>query len=228
MRAVLPVLLALTTALTSLSSWAQDWQPTKEVDGVQLFAKSDPNEGLKSFKGVIRIKATMKQALAAVLVRETFHDWVYNMLEDRTLSSDNADQSYCYMWIKGVWPTSDRDTVAKVSVDQDPKTLAVSVVARSAEQNRVPQQKDRVRMTNMYSGFTVVPISATETEVQLEGVADPAGSIPNFVTNMVAGDLPAKTLSALKARLESGKVDVKALETVPFAQIAMQKIKLPQ
>ena len=228
MRAFTTTLMALAVASVSAFGHAADWQPTKEVDGVQLYAKNDSNEGLKSFKGVIRVKATMKQALAAVLVRESFPEWVYNMLEDKTLPTDNADQSYCYIWIKGVWPTSDRDAVARVTVEQDPKTLAVSVVARSTEQNRVPLYKDRVRMTNMYSGFTVVPVSATETEVQLEGVADPAGSIPNFVTNMVAGELPAKTLTALKARLEAGKVDVGVLTTVPFAQLSMQKIKLAQ
>lgn len=228
MRIFTTTLIALAVASVSTFGRAADWQPTKETDGVQLYAKNDSNEGLKSFKGVIRIKATMKQALAAVLVRESFHEWVFNMLEDRTLPTDNADQSYCYIWIKGVWPTSDRDTVARVTVEQDPKTLAVAVVAKSTEQNRVALQKDRVRMTNMYSGFTVIPISATETEVQLEGVADPAGNIPNFVTNMVAGDLPAKTLTALKARLEAGRVDVSVLDTVPFAQLSMQKIKLPQ
>jgi hypothetical protein len=228
MRAFTTTLIALAIASVSTYGRAADWQPTKERDGVQLYAKNDPNEGLKSFKGVIRIKASMKQALAAVLVRESFPEWVFNMLEDKTLPTDNADQSYCYMWIKGVWPTSDRDTVARVTVEQNPKTFAVAVVAKSTEQNRVPLQKERVRMTNMYSGFTVVPVSATETEVQLEGVADPAGSIPNFVTNMVAGDLPAKTLTALKARLEAGKVDISVLETVPFAQLSMQKIKLPQ
>jgi hypothetical protein len=166
--------------------------------------------------------------LAAVLVRETFPEWVFNIKEDRTLATDNADQSYCYIWINGVWPTDDRDTVARVTVDQDPQTLAVAIVARSSEQNRVPPQKGRVRMTNMYSGFTVIPVSANETEVQLEGVADPAGSIQSWVTNMVAADLPAKTLSALKARVEAGKVDLNALETVPFAKLSMQKIKLPQ
>lgn len=227
MRLVSNALVALAITASPLLAHADAWRATKELDGVQLYAKNDANDTLKSFKGVIRIKAPMKQALAAVLVRETFPEWVYNMLEDRTLADDNADQSYCYMWIKGVWPTSDRDTVARVTVEQDPKTLAVSVIARSADQHRVAPNKDRVRMTNMYSGFIVVPVSATETEVHLEGMADPAGNIPKFVTNMVAADLPAKTLSALKARLESGKVDASALETVPFAKISMQKIKLP-
>ncbi len=227
MRVFTTSLIALAVACVSSFANASDWQPTKEVDGVQLYAQRDANEDLKAFKGVIRVKAPMKQVLAAVLVRETFPEWVYNMLEDKTLPTDNADQSYCYIWIKGVWPTSDRDTVAKVTVEQDPKTLAVSVVARSKDQQRVPPQKDRVRMTTMYSGFTVVPVSANETEVQLEGVADPAGNIPNFVVNMVAADLPAKTLTALKARLEAGKVNIGALETTPFAQLSMQKIKLP-
>jgi hypothetical protein len=228
MRALTHTLMAIAIASTSLAVRAQEWQPNGESRGVQLFAKSNPDESLKTFRGVVRVKASMKQVLAAVLVRETFPEWVYNMLEDKTLPTDNADQSFCYIWIKGVWPTSDRDTVARVTVEQNPKTLAVSVIAKSDEQHRVPLKKDRVRMTNMSSGFTVIPISATETEVQLEGLADPAGSIPSFLTNMVADDLPAKTLSALKARLESGKVDVSVLDTVPFAQLSMQKIKLSQ
>lgn len=221
--------IAVAVAIASSACMAADWVPKDKVDGVQLYAKqSDENPSFQSFKGVVKVNASMKQVLAAVLVRETFPEWVFNMKEDRTLTEDNADQSYCYMWIKGVWPTDDRDAVARVTVNQDPQTLAVKVVAQSAEQNRVPPQKGRVRMAYLYSGFTVIPVSADVTEVQLEGYADPAGNIPTFLTNKVASDLPAKTLAALKARLEAGKVDVGALETVPFAKLSMQKIKLPQ
>jgi hypothetical protein len=228
MRTITTTLLSLAVAFSMTNAHAADWQPTKEVDGVQLFAKSEPGEDFTYFKGVTRVKASMKQVLAVLLVRETFPEWFYNILEDSTLATDNPDQSYCYIWIKGVWPTDDRDTVARVTVDQDPKTHAVSIIARSVEQNRVPAHKDRVRIKNMYSGFTVKPISADETEVQLEGMADPAGKIPSLLTNMVAADLPAKTLAALRVRLEApGKVDLSVLESVKFAQISMQKIKLP-
>jgi hypothetical protein len=151
------------------------------------------------------------------------------MLEDSTLADDNADASLCYIWIKGVWPTDDRDTVARVTVDQDPKSMAISIIARSAEQQRVPPQKGRVRMPNLYSGFIVRAISPDETEVQLEGMADPGGNIPAFVTNMVASDLPAKSLINLRTRLETpGKVDLTVLDKVPFAVISMKKIKLTQ
>jgi hypothetical protein len=216
-------------AFSSIGAFAADWKSSGETDGVQLYSKSEPGESLKYFKGVTRIKAPMKNVLAVILVRETFPEWVYNMLEDSTLPSDNPDSSYCYIWIKGVWPTDDRDTVARVTVSQDPQTLAVAITAKSTEQHRVPVKKDRVRIQNLYSGFTVRPISAEETEVQLEGVADPAGNIPAFVTNIVASDLPAKTLVNLRTRLETpGKVDLSVLDKVPFAQLSMQKIKLPQ
>lgn len=233
MRVLMSTLIALAIASTPCFAQEPEWQPTKVEDGVQLFAKKEVDEGktpLKTFKGVVKVKASMKQVLALVLVRETFSSWVYNMLEDRTLTEDNADQSYCYMVIKGQWPTSDRDTVARVTVKQDPKSLDVTVFAdsRGVDQKRVPEQEGRIRMTNMYSGFTVRPVSSTETIVELEGFADPAGTIPSFLTNKVASTLPAKTLSALKAKVESGQFDVKALETVPFAQISMKKIVLPQ
>lgn len=230
MRTLMSTLIAL--AITSTACFAQptEWRPTEVVDGVQLYAKENPDNVLNTFKGVVKVKASMKQVLALVLVRETFPSWVYNMLEDRTLTTDNADQSYCYMVIKGQWPTRDRDAVAQVTVTQDPKTLDVTVYAdaRKVDQKRVPEQEGRIRMTNMYSGFTIKHVSANETIVELEGFADPAGSIPSFLTNQVASKLPAKTLGALRAKVESGQVDLSVLDKVPFAQLSMKKITLPQ
>lgn len=239
MRMLLSTLVAL--AVTSTSCFAQqpdgqskqlDWQPTKVEEGVQLYAAKNTDDRLQTFRGVVKVKGSMKQVLALVLVRETFPGWVHNMLEDRTLTVDNADQSYCYMVIKGQWPTSDRDAVARVTAHQDPKTLSVSVYADARKvadhDKRVPLQDGRVRMTNMYSGFTVKPVSANETIVELEGYADPEGSIPTILVDKVSSTLPAKTLSALKAKVESGQVDISNLDKVPFAQLAMKKITLPQ
>jgi hypothetical protein len=223
------VVTAAGAVLSISGAHASDWKPAGESDGVSLFARTEPNQDLTYFRGVTRINAPMKHVLAAVLVRETTPQWFANMLEDSTLKDNNPDASYAYVWIKGVWPTSDRDTVIHVNVEQDPVTLAVSVTAQSAEQERVPPVKGRVRMPNMYSRFTIKAVSANVTEVGLDGVADPGGHIPTFATNAVASKLPAKTLANLRNRLETpGQVDLNALETVRFAALAMQKIKLPQ
>lgn len=228
MGRVFSVVLGLVVTVLSAVAHASEWQPAGESDGVKLYARSEPNQGLKYFRGVTRVNVPMKNVLAVVLVRETTPEWFHNMLEDSTLTDNNPDASYCYIWIKGIWPTSDRDTVAHVTVEQDPGTLAVSVVARSAQQERVPPVPGRVRMLNLYTRFTITPISAEVTEVQLDGVADPGGHIPTFATNAVASTLPAKTLANLRRRLLTpGKVDLSVLESVRFAALSMQKIKLP-
>lgn len=201
-------------------------------DGVALYERSETVRGFKGFKGVIRINAPMKTVLALVLVRETFPKWVANMLEDSTLPENNPDASLCYMWIKGIWPTSDRDVVCKVTVSQDPKTLAVSVVAQDADPTLVPVVEGRIRMAKLYSGFTVRPLSATQTEVQLEAIADPAGDVPPFAANMVAKNMPRDTLLNLSKLAETpegspGAVDLSVLETNKFASLSMKKIKLP-
>lgn len=229
MRFLLNSILASTLLVaSSMSAWATDWKPAGEVDGIQIYSKAEPDNDFKYFKGVARIKAPIKNVLAVVLVRETFSEWFHNMREDSTLPNDNPDASWCYIWVKGVWPTGDRDAVARVTVEQDPQTLAISIIAKAAEPDRVPLYKGRVRMPNLYSGFIVKSISANETQVELIGMADPGGHIPSFLTNMVASDLPAKTLANLRQRLETpGKVDLGVLEKVPFAVLSMQKIKLP-
>lgn len=223
----LGVVVAVAASLL-LPATAQEWVKRGERDRVTTYERDVPDQVLKWYRGVIRVKAPMKSVLALVLVRETFPQWVANVLEDSTLSEHNPDSSLCYIWIKGVWPTADRDVVARVTVDQDPKTLTVAVIAQETDPSLAPLRKDRVRMPKLYSGFTLRPIGPSETEVQLDAFADPGGSVPSFAANMVAKDLPGVTLMNLASLVESpGKVDLKVLESNPFAILSMKRIKLP-
>lgn len=216
-------------ASVALPVVAQDWVKRGEQGRVTMYERVEPNQVLKSYRGVIRVKAPMKAVLALVLVRETFPQWVANVLEDSTLTEHNADASLCYIWLKGVWPTADRDVVARVTAEQDPKSLTVAVVAQEADPSLVPPKSGRVRMPKLYSGFSVRAIGLHETEVQLDAFADPGGSVPSFAANMVAKDLPSVTLSNLAALVEApGKVDIGALETNTFAVQVMKRVKLPE
>lgn len=226
----------ISTLLASSASFAQvansdaanGWIDRGADDGVALFERKETVHGFKGFRGVLRVNASMKTVLALVLNRETFPKWVANMIEDSTLSDNNPDGSLCYMWIKGVWPTDDRDVVCKVTVSQDPQSLAVSVIAQDTDPALMPTVKGRVRMAKLYSGFIVRPVSATQTEVQLDAIADPAGDVPTFAANMVAKGMPRDTLRALAKLAETpGAVDLSALDSNKFASLAMKKIKLP-
>lgn len=215
-------------AVAATAAHGADWVSLGEAKGVKLYEQSEPGQQFKGFRGVVRVKASLKTVLAVLLVRENFPQWFSNMREDSTLVKNNPDASLCYIWIKGVWPTLDRDVVAKVTVDQDPVTLAVSVIAQNTDPTLVPTYPDRVRMAKLYSGFVVRPLSATETEVQLDGLADPSGNIPAFAANMVAKNIPRDTLANLAALVETpGKVDLSVYETNRFASLALKKLKFP-
>lgn len=226
MAVALSVIVA--TQVANATGAEPNWTPRGSEQGVALFERAEPGQDFKSFRGIIRVKAPMKTVLALVLVRETFPRWVASVLEDRTLEANNDDASLCYLHIKGVWPTQDRDVVAKVSVEQDPQSLAVAVIARDTDPTLVPTYADRVRMPRFYSSFTVRPIGPNETEVQMDGIANPGGSVPAFAANMVAKDLPRDTLTNLSRLVQTpGAVDLSALESNRFAKLSMAKIKLP-
>lgn len=219
--------LAISSTLC-FSAVAGDWVSRGTESGVALYEKVEPGQDFHSFRGVVRVHAPMRSVLSLILVRETFPKWVAGVLEDSTLPTNNADGSLCYMWIKGTWPSDDRDVVARVTVEQDPQTLAVSVIARDADPALVPETRGRVRMRSLYSGFIVRPIGKSETEVELIGQADPGGQVPSFAANAVSRNLPRDTLSNLVGLLGDGsKVDTSALATNRFASLAMQKIRLP-
>lgn len=215
--------------LFALPAQAQEWVSSGESDGIRLYTKVEPGRTYSSFRATVRVKASMKQVLAVLLERERFPEWFDQMREDITLENDNPDYSYCYIRMKGIWPAADRDVVARVTVTQDPDTSAVSITARSTEPERVPLRKDRVRMPYMYSVLKALPISATETEVEIEGTGDLAGNVPSFVADIVTSTMPRKSLTNIRRKLESPSgVDLSVLDRVPFAVLSMQKIKLPQ
>lgn len=227
LRAALCTALA-TVALAATTAHAAEWVSRGEAKGVKLYERAEPGQDFKGFRGVVKVKAPLKTVLAVILVRENFPHWFSSILEDSTLAQNNPDASLCYIWIKGVWPTKDRDVVAKVTVDQDPVTLAVSVIAQNTDPTLAPTYPDRVRMAKLYSGFVVRPLSANETEVQLDGLADPSGNIPAFAANMVAKDIPRDTLANLATLVETpGKVDLSIFETNRFSSLALKKLKFP-
>ncbi len=173
------------------------WKPDGARDGIAIFTRDIPGQPLRDFKGTVQIDAPLSQVAATLADVSTMHEWFYLLEEARFLKGAYTFDAQMYMSIKGIWPMSPRDVVTKVNVRQDPTTLAIHIHAVS-EDGVLPPKPGYVRIPAMKSSWTLRPVSATRTEVELEGHGHPGGWIPVPIANFVVTTLPRQCLEKLR------------------------------
>lgn len=216
-------LLALLLLLQAVA--ADDWQVVSHETGLTLYTRSVPGQALKDFRGVLRVRAPLREVLRTLVDVDAMPQWFFNMQEARLLDIGGAQGTHLYFVIKGFWPVSDRDAVLQLQMSQDPKTLAVTLSGTAAP-DYYPLMRERVRIPQLLSSWTVTPLSATETEMRFDGHADPGGSIPLWVANLVVVQLPKVTLHKLRDRLQAAPAEAPVPD--PRIEKLLSGIKYPE
>jgi len=183
---------------------APAWDFSGESHGIRVWTRTIPGAPLKDFRGVVVVDKPLDVVVAAVTDVAAYPEWFFQMKEARIVEGKTLDAAYVYFMIGGIWPVSDRDAVIKATVSQDPQTLALFMAADAAPK-RIPAIKGRVRMPAMQSGWRLTPLSATRTEIELIGNADPGGMIPLWLANSVVTMMPKETLKRLRRQMDAPK-----------------------
>lgn len=191
-------------AMAATSAWAADeeapWKAEGTSDGIAIFTRQLPGQPLRDFRGSVLIDAPLAQVAATLADVSTMHEWFYLLQEARFVRGAYTQDAHMYMAIKGIWPVSPRDMVAHVLVRQDPVTQAVHIDAQSVD-GILPPQPGYVRIPEMRSSWTLKPVSATKTEVQIEGHGHPGGWIPLPIANFAVTTLPRQCLEKLRVHV---------------------------
>lgn len=209
------------------SAQAGEWAMVSHEPGLTLYTRTVQGQDLKDFRGVLRVKASMREVAEALVDVDSMPQWFFNMSEARVLKIDDPQSSFIYFVIKGMGPVGDRDAVVKMTIEQNPQTLVLSM-SGSAAPELYPSMPGRVRIPRLQSGWTVTPISATETEIRLHGNADPGGRIPVWVANLVVIVLPEKTLQSLRERLETSHAKPAVPSRDPRVLRLLAGVKFPE
>lgn len=220
-------LLGLLVFLPWAETRAADWEVASHEPGLTIYTRRMPGQDLKDFRGVVRVQASMREVLAALVDVENMPQWFYSMREARVLEVDGPQGSFLYFVLAGMGPVSDRDAVVRVAITQDPQTLVLNLSGDAAPEY-YPPVRGRVRIPRLQSSWTLTPLAAGETEVRLDGHADPGGRIPVWVANLVVTALPQKTLQGLRTRLEARDVDTAVLNRDPRVASLLAAIKFPE
>lgn len=194
------ILVFFLTLILSCSMVAQDWDFIKEKDGIKIYIRKEAEKSLKSYKGETDIHAPAEKVFALIEDVNNTDWWDKNLNQIKVLLYEKYKRAQYYLVYDLPWPVTDRDLCVDVKVTIDP--LGISKITAVPLSGVVPERQDMIRIKEYRQTWTVKPIGKELSHVVLEGYVDPAGSIPDWLSNMLIIDSPIKVISGVKQRLE--------------------------
>jgi hypothetical protein len=185
----------------SYSMAAQSWNFIKDKDGIKIYTRIEEGKSLKAYKGVTDISAPAEKVFSLLEDVNNTDWWDKNLTQIKVLLYEKYKRAQYYLVYDLPWPVTDRDLCVDVAVKFDPATGSGTIEAVPLP-GVVPENSDMVRIREYRQTWTVKSAGKEKAHVVLEGYIDPAGSIPDWISNMLIVDSPLKIINGVKQRLE--------------------------
>jgi len=179
---------------------AQSWDFIKEKDGIKIYTRVEAGKSLKSYRGVTDINAPAEKIFTLMEDINNTDWWDKKLTHIKVLLYEKNKRVQYYMVYNLPWPVTDRDLCVDVKITIDTVTGECKFNA-VALNGVIPERSDMVRIKDYRQTWTIIPASKEMTHVVLEGFVDPAGIIPNWISNMLIIESPIKAITGLKERM---------------------------
>lgn len=178
---------------------AEEWSLARDRDGIKVWTREVPGHPIRAFKATMTVNSTLTSLLNLILDTESASRWVYRTNRIELLERD-VDKATFVIRVETnfPWPLMNRDVIVAGSIEQDEVTKAVSVSSYSVRREEYPPAPGYIRMPNMEGNWTLRPVGDGRIEVTMLGRADPGGSIPAGIVNLIIHETPYNTLQGMR------------------------------
>lgn len=195
MKCLLPFLLLL-----SCGSYADDdWSLARDRSDIKVWTRTIPDYPIRGFKAVTVVKSSLSGLISLIMDTERADQWIYRTMRVDVLKRDDEKSTFVIRVVTDFpWPLSNRDVIVAGRMSQDDKTGTVIVSSRSLVSPQYPPLDEFVRMPDIDGNWIFRPLGKGLVEVTMQGRADPGGSIPPSVVNLIIHETPYRTLQGLR------------------------------
>ena len=180
---------------------SEEWSLDKQKDGIEIYTRPVAGSGIKEFKGVADVDASINGIVAVLRDSDRFKTWFPNTPESRLLSREGTT-SYQYSVMATPWPMSDRDNVLRSVSTHDEVTGVVHITVDAAPDYH-PVQNGRVRVQHARGSWRLEPLDENKTHVTFTMHLEPGGGIPQWMINARIVATPFEALTNLRATVGS-------------------------
>lgn len=176
------------------------WKQVDDSDGIRVLRLEVPGRDLPGFRGEAVIEADLK-AIAAVLLRVDAHtEWMHRCAESQVLEEVGPEHVVVYNRTDAPWPVWDRDVILDTQFTHDAREHSAVLSFRNTVSTRRAVPVHVVRMPRLEGFYKLWQVAPGRTRVVYQVEVDIGGSVPKFVAERIARDMPYETLRRLRAR----------------------------
>lgn len=179
-----------------------NWKFRTEQYGIKVYSSQQDSSAFNALRATFETDATLSQYAAAVLDIDQYKRWNSAVHNPYIVKRINESELIYYSEARAPWPVQDRYVVLHLKVTQDPASKTLTIRLKNLPEI-IPQKKGFIRIRDYHANVTVTPLSSTRVKVEYIARIDPGGSIPAWIANLLMDELPVKSFSQLKARLNA-------------------------
>ncbi len=186
--------------LSSCQIKAQSWNFIREKDSIKIYTRVEAGKSLKSYRAVTRINKPVEKIFTVMEDVNNTDWWDKNLTQIKVLLCEKNKRAQYYLVYDLPVPVTNRDLCVDVTITINPVT-GERIIDAVALNGVIPEHKDLIRIKEYRQTWTISPLGKNLTHVVLEGYIDPAGAVPDWISNMLLTDTPFKAISGLREKM---------------------------
>jgi len=185
-----------------------DWKLTRDEAGIRSYELKQEGSPMLSFKGEAEIDAPIDVVLSVLIDGARSREWIGFLSESVVIRWIDRPRAYVqFSRFALPWPVKDRVFVSRVVLEIDPETFAAAVLYQPTDD--VVDFENAILGNASGTRYLIQPIDGgSRTNFIGIGVADPNGSIPKWLVNLVGGSVLHNTIEALREQVRKDDVFV--------------------
>lgn len=180
-----------------------NWEQVKQEDGITVWQRPVPGTSNVEFRGRGLVDgAPMAQIAAVVFGGSRDAEWMHHCAESYTLETQSPNSLIRYNRVaSGAFLVSDRDMVVNSTMLLQPDKRILRIDIKDVPYPNKPPPSGVVRVASLKGYWEFVKKDGGQVEATYQVMTDPAGSLPLWLVNQQARDLPLLTIKGLRKQV---------------------------
>jgi hypothetical protein len=206
LSALLGVGLGLTpTARTRSEALGGSWKQVDDDDGIKVWRLEILGREFPGFRGETVIPASADSIVSVLKRVEQHTQWMHRCSESSIIQRFDDEHVVIYNRTDTPWPVWDRDAILDTFFTHSSDDRLITLTFKNTDPTRRALPDNVVRMPRLVGFYKMWRLGPEQTKVVYQVEVDIGGSVPRFIAERVARDMPYETLSRLRARVTGAK-----------------------
>jgi hypothetical protein len=180
---------------------AQTWNFVKEEEGIRVYTRQEAGKSLRAYKGTADLNVPAVRVFSLIENVTATGWWDPNISNIKVLAYERNRNARLYLVFDSPWPVSDRDLYVDVTVTED-NEKGLFRITSVPPARALPAAGDLVRIRDYRQTWTITATGKNSCHIVLEGYVDPAGNIPDWVSNMLVNQSPVHAILGIRKGLD--------------------------